>query len=115
MKRYAILTLALALCGAMLVGCGCMNTGSNVPTLPTNGETSAPPTRATTAPTTEVTTAPTTMPQTQSTEDTGMDTATDTTGTLEGALDDITGQDTQESTGAGDMPRGRQRGMMPRG
>lgn len=111
MKRYAILTLALALCGAMLVGCGCMNTGSNVTTLPTNGETSAPPTRATTAPTT----VPTTMPETQVTDDTGMHGATDTTGTLEGALDDITGHVTEEATGETDMSRGRQRGIVPRG
>lgn len=115
MKRYAIVTMALALGCMMLVGCGCMNTGSDVTTLPTNGETAAPTTRATTAPTTEATTMPTTMPETQATGDTGMDSTTDTTGTLEGAMDDITGQMTEESTGANDMGRGRQRGMMPKG
>lgn len=105
MKKMICLALALSLCAAMLVGCGCMNTNPATTTLPTNGETAAPSTKATTVPTTE----PTTMPTTQATE-----APTDTTGTLEGAMDDIMGgstDDATESTGAG-RSRGR---MMPRG
>ena len=59
MKKFVILSLALALSATMLTGCGCMNTNADVTTLPTNGETSAPTTRPTTAPTTVPTTAPT--------------------------------------------------------
>ena len=86
MKKFAILILSLALSCVLLVGCGCMNTGSDVPTLPTNGETSTPTRPETTAPRTAATTAPTTMPTTGTTE-----APTDTTGTLEGAMDDILG------------------------
>ena len=73
MKKFALLTLTLSLCAAMLVGCGCMNTQADVTTLPTNGETSSPTTRPTTAPTT----APTTMPTTQAPTDASTDGATD--------------------------------------
>ena len=66
MKKFVILSLALALSAYMLTGCGCMNTNADVTTLPTNGETSAPTTRPTTQPTTE----PTTMATTQPTETT---------------------------------------------
>lgn len=118
MKRYAILTLALAICGAMLVGCGCMNSGADVTTLPTNGETSMPATRPTTAPTTMPTTAPatmpTTLPETQETEVS----PTDTTGALEGAIDDITGNppdSTDTATTETGPSRGRSQGAMPRG
>ena len=110
MKKFAILGLALCLSAAMLVGCGCMNTDTDVPTLPTNGETATPTRPETTAPTTAVTTAPTTMPTTGATE-----APTDTTGPLEGAMDDILGGSTDD---AGTVPpEGRRRGngpMMPR-
>ena len=105
MKKFAILTLALSLCAAMLVGCGCMNTNADVTTLPTNGETVTPTARPTTAPTT----APTTMPTTASTE-----APTDTTGTLEGAVDDIVGGSTDNTTGPADAGRSRSRGNGPR-
>ena len=84
MKKFAIFTLVLALGAMMLVGCGCMNTETDVPTLPTNGETTAP----TQAPTTEAATMPTTMATTAPSES-----GTDSTGTLEGAMDDILGTD----------------------
>ncbi len=100
MKKLLILTLALSLCAAMLVGCGCMNTDNNVPTLPTNGETSSPTTRPTTAPTTEPTTAPTTMPTTEAPTETATDGTTDTTGPMEGAMDDILGGSTDDATTA---------------
>ena len=61
MKKYCILALALALCGAFLVGCGCSNSAANT-TVPT---TIALPTRETTAPTTAATTEATTMPTTE--------------------------------------------------
>lgn len=63
MKKYTILALTLALCGALLVGCGCTNTDVK--------DTSAPTSRPTTAPTTMPTTAPTTMPSTAPTSETG--------------------------------------------
>ncbi len=92
MKKFAILTLALSLSAAMLVGCGCMNTGSDVTTLPTNGETASP--------TTHATTAPATMPSTMATTEAATDASTDTTGTLEGAMDDIMGGSTDDATTA---------------
>ena len=104
MKKFAILGLALALSAALLVGCGCTNSGKNVPTLPTNGETVTPTTRATTAPTT----APTTVPTTTATE-----VPTDTTGTLEGTMDEILGGSTDDATT--DPVEGRRGApMMPR-
>lgn len=106
MKKFALLTLSLCLFASLLVGCGCTNSGNDVPTLPTNGETVTPTTKATTAPTTMPTTAATTEPYTEI--------PTDTTGTLEGAMDDIMGgstDDATENTGAG-RNRGR---MVPRG
>lgn len=109
MKKFFALTLALCLSATMLVGCGCMDTSKDVPTLPTNGETSSPTTKPTTMPTTAPTTAPSSAPTTTATE-----APTDTTGTLEGAMDDILGgsaDDATESTGAG-RNRGR---MIPRG
>ena len=108
MKKFVIMALAMALGAMMLVGCGCMNTDTNVPTLPTNGETSSPTRPETTAPTTAATTAPTTMPTTEAT-----DASTDTTGTLEGAMDDILGGSSDDATVA--PADGRSRGpMMPR-
>lgn len=65
MRKYTILALALALCGAMLVGCGCMNSGAEMTTAPTTASTTTAPT--TSAPTTQATTMPTTMPETEST------------------------------------------------
>ena len=62
MKKFFSLTLALCLSAVMLVGCGCMDTSKDVPTLPTNGETSSPTTKPTTAPTTAPTTKPTLPP-----------------------------------------------------
>ena len=121
MKKFAILTLALALSCVMLVGCGCMNTNADVTTLPTNGETSAP-TRATTEPTTQATTMPTTQPQTEPSSENGTDTTggdtTESTGALEGAMDDIMGGSTDDATegGSGESgpARGRIRGNGPR-
>lgn len=110
MKKFALFTLSLCLCASMLVGCGCMNTGNDVTTLPTNGESSAPVTQATTVPTTAPTTMPTTAPATEP----YTEAPTDTTGTLEGAMDDIMGGSTgdpTDNTGAG-RNRGR---MVPRG
>ena len=106
MKKFAILAMALSLSALMLVGCGCMNTGKDVPTLPTNGETSTPTTHATTVPTTQPTTAPTTAPT--------QDTATETTGILDGTMDDIMGGSADDATV--DTGTGRSRGrIMPRG
>jgi hypothetical protein len=104
MKKFVIFTLALALGAMTLVGCGCMNTSTNVPTLPTNGETSRP-TQATQPSASTETTAATTVPTTGSTE-----AATESTGTLEGAMDDILGGSTDDTTGtngAGGNSRGR--------
>lgn len=122
MKKFAFFTMALALAASMLVGCGCMNTDENVTTLPTNGETSAPPTRATTAPTTMPTTVPaTTEAPTEESSD-----PTDTTGMLEGAVDDIVGGSTDDANtgnggnsgsgvnGGADVGRGRSFGNGPR-
>lgn len=106
MKKFAIFTLALSLCTFLLVGCGCMNTGEDVPTLPTNGESSAP--------TTAVTTEPTTMPTTAATTEAPTEAPTDTTGTLEGAMDDIVGGSTDDATDATDAGRSRTRGNGPR-
>lgn len=106
MKKFVILGLALSLSAVMLVGCGCMNSGTDVPTLPTNGETSAP----TTAPTTVPTTAPATMPTTAATE-----APTDTTGTLDGTMDDILGGSADDATTVPGEGRSRGRGtVMPR-
>lgn len=105
MKKFAIFTLALSLCTLMLVGCGCMNTGSDVTTLPTNGETASPTTRPTTA--------PTTMPTTVPTEAT-YDATTDTTGTFEGAMDDIMGGSADDTTVPSDAGRSRRGGNGPR-
>ncbi len=107
MKKFAILTLALSLSAAMLMGCGCMNTNAEVTTLPTNGETATPTARPTTAPTT----MPTTVPHTTETHATS---PTDTTGTLEGAMDDIVGGSTDNTTTPGDAGRSRTRGNGPR-
>lgn len=63
MKKYTFLALTLVLCGAMLVGCGCMNSNAEMTTAPTTKPTTVP----TTAATTEATSAPTTMPETEST------------------------------------------------
>ena len=62
MKKYTILALALILCGALLVGCGCsgnVKTTTNPTTAPTTKATTAPATEATTPPTTHATTVPT--------------------------------------------------------
>lgn len=107
MKKFAILTMALSLAAAMLVGCGCMNTNVDVTTLPTNGETVTPTTHVTTAPTT----MPTTVPHTTETHATA---PTDTTGTLEGAMDDIVGGTTDNTTAPADAGRSRTRGNGPR-
>lgn len=81
MKKYTLLALTLALCGAMLVGCGCMNSKPQVTTVPTT----MPPTIApTTAATTEATTVPTTMPET---EPTAMDGSTNETAGENGIVD----------------------------
>ena len=107
MKKFAILTLALCMSAVLLVGCGCMNTKADVPTLPTNGETSAPSRPETTAPSTV---APTTMPTTAAT-----DVPTESTGTMEGAMDDILGGSTDDATGdTGTANRNRGR-IIPRG
>ncbi len=106
MKKFAIFTLALSIAASMLVGCGCMNTDERVPTLPTNGETATPSTQVTTAPTTMPTTAVTTEPATHA--------PTDTTGTLEGAVDDMLGQTTGEAAteqNGTDVSRNRGRRM----
>lgn len=81
MKKYTILALTLALCGAMLVGCGCMNNDAEVTTVPT---TTAPATVPTTAATTVPTTVPTTMPET---EPTAMDGSTNETAGEDGIVD----------------------------
>lgn len=108
MKKFVIFALTLALGASLLVGCGCMNTNADVTTLPTNGETSEP-TRATTAPTTMPTTAPTTEATTEASSD-----PTDTTGTLEGAMDDIVGGSTDDTTMPQDAGRSRSGGNGPR-
>jgi PBP1b-binding outer membrane lipoprotein LpoB len=109
MKKFAIFTLVLALGAMMLAGCGCMNTKPEVPTLPTNGETTSP-TLATQAPTTEAATMPTTMATTAPSES-----GTDTTGPLEGAMDDITGTDGANGNAGDTTVPGRSGGrMMPR-
>lgn len=120
MKKFILLALALAACCAVLVGCGCMNTDADVTTLPTNGETSTPPTRPSTVPTTEATTMPQTEPSHDTVPETGSEDfmnptggdSTEDTGMLEGAMDEIMGgsnDDSTETTGAG-RSRGR---MMP--
>lgn len=104
MKKFAILTIALCLSAIVLVGCGCMNTNADVTTLPTNGEmtkpTTAPSTQPSTAPSTAATTEPATMPSTGASE-----TPSESTGPLEGAMDDIMGGSTDDATlpgGSGD-------------
>lgn len=69
MKKYSILALALALCGALLVGCGC-SMGGNVDTttVPSSTPAARETTAATTAPTTAATTAPTTQATTNPTD-----------------------------------------------
>lgn len=106
MKKFLSFALALALGASMLVGCGCMNTGNDVPTLPTNGETSTPTTR----PTTAATTAPTTMPTTAPTTEAATEDTTDTTG----VMDDIVGGSTDDATVPSDAGRGRSFGNGPR-
>ncbi len=99
MKKYTILALALALCGSLLVGCGCSNSGSDM--------TTVPPTKApTTAPTTAATTAPTTMPQT---EPTAMDGNTNETAGDNGLVT----TDPSETTGIGDNARSRSNQQIP--
>ena len=93
MRKFAIFTLVLALGAVLLVGCGCMNTETDVPTLPTNGET-VTPTHATQAPSTEATTMPTTMPTTGAT-----DGSTDSTGAMDGTMDSILGTDGANGNG----------------
>ena len=105
MKKLVLFALTLALGASMLVGCGCMNTGNDVPTLPTNGETTTPTTHSTTAPTTMPTTAPTTEAATEDTGDT-----TDTTG----VMDDIMGGSTDDTSLPADAGRGRSFGNGPR-
>ena len=107
MKKFAILTLALCLSAMMLAGCGCMNTNTDVTTLPTNGESSTP-TAATTIPTTAPASEPSSEASTDATTDSGNG-STESTGMIEGAMDDIMGgsaDDATESTGAG-RSRGR--------
>ncbi len=116
MKKFAILTIALCLSAVLLVGCGCMNTNADVPTLPTNGEMSKPTTAPSTAPSTEATT----MPTTAATEDTGStgDTGatSESTGPMEGAMDDILGGSTDDATDSSGAGRSRSRGSItPRG
>ena len=86
MKKYTILALALALCGVLLVGCGCTN---NVD--PTVGTTMLPTNQPTTQPTTRPATEPTTRPTTA--PETGE--ATDATGDIslmpEGPMDGVAG------------------------
>lgn len=120
MKKFAILTIALCLSAMLLVGCGCMNTNADVTTLPTNGEMTKPTTAPSTAPSTEATTMPTTIPTTSATEDTGSSgdtgSASESTGTLEGAMDDIMGGSTDDATVSTDPGRSRNRGSItPRG
>lgn len=113
MKKFAIFTLTLALGTSMLVGCGCMNTGSNVTTLPTNGETVTPTTHVTTAPTTMPTTHPTTEAPTEHTTEHNPGAATEHTG----IGNDVVGGSTDDATGATegtDMGRSRSR-VIPRG
>ena len=108
MKKFAILTIALCMSAMMLVGCGCMNTKADVPTLPTNGESSEPSRPETTVPSTA---APTTMPTTAATE-----MPTESTGMMEGAMDDIMGGSTDDATDNSGAGRSRSRGrIMPRG
>lgn len=68
MKKYCTLALALTICGALLMGCGCSNSAANTtpPTtvMPTIRETVAP----TTAPTTQATTMPATEAATNPTD-----------------------------------------------
>lgn len=71
MKKYTILALAFALCGIMLVGCGCTN-NVDPTTLPTNQSTTQPTTRPVTEPSTRPTTAPETGEATDATGDTSM-------------------------------------------
>jgi hypothetical protein len=60
------------------------------------------------------------MPTTQAPSDESTDGATDTTGTMEGAMDDILGGSTDDTTGGNggnggnDMGRGRSYGNGPR-
>ena len=109
MKKIAILALVICLGAFMLVGCGCMNTKADVPTLPTNGESSEPSRPETTVPSTA---APTTMPTTAATE-----APTESTGMMEGAMDDIMGGSTDDATGpVGENGNARSRGtIIPRG
>ena len=106
MKKFVLFALTLALGASILVGCGCMNTGNDVTTLPTNGETAAPTTHAATAPTT----VPATMPTTAPTTEAATDHTTDTTG----IMDDIVGGSTDDTTVPADAGRGRSFGNGPR-
>lgn len=111
MKKYTILGLALALCGALLVGCGCMNTDTGTTsapsTLPTNGEPSRATTEATTMPTTAATTAPTTEAATENGILPDMDATGDTTDNTDVIPDGAT-----EETGG---ERSRSRRIPPMG
>lgn len=98
MKKYTILALALILCSALFVGCGCsgnVNTTTNPTTVPTSKPTTVPTTEMTTAPTTHATTAP-----------------TETTHVTEpsmGATDATNGTIHEEGTAATDNARSRTR------
>ena len=111
MKKFALLTLSLCLSAALLVGCGCMNTKADVPTLPTNGEMTTPTTQM---PATAPSSAPSTVPTTMATE-----APTESTGPVEGAMDDIMGGSTDDATGNDATENGnrnRSRGtVIPRG
>ena len=105
MKKFAFLTLTLCLCTVLLVGCGCMNTSADVTTLPTNGEL----TRPTTAPSTAPSTTAATMPSSAPTQDTGSSAetgASESTGPLEGAMDDIMGGSTDDASGTSGADHG---------
>ena len=109
MKKFAVLTIALCLSAMMLTGCGCMNTNADVTTLPTNGET-ASPTAATTMPTAPTVTESSSEATVDPTISSGNSAATESTGMIEGAMDDIMGgsaDDATQPTGAG-----RNRGRM---
>ena len=112
MKKFAIFTLTLSLCCALLVGCGCMNSKAEVPTLPTNGEAGST-THATQAPTTQPTTIPTTQPSSAATDAT-VQTTGPVDGTMDGAMDEIMGGSADDATGITGPARGRS-GMIPRG
>lgn len=107
MKKYTILALTLALCGALLVGCGCMNNNVETTTVPT----SMPETRPTTAPTTVPTTAATTAPTTEAPTDSGILPDMDATGNATDNTD-VAPNGTTEETGG---ERSRSRRIPPMG